>query len=127
MEGWQETILLESDTIRECETHGWMHDRADPRASVRALLVASEEPHVGLLPEQAVMAVQDVFNPYGERNTTASFSLSLTVTASGVTSWALPSSAQVKRPRSSPPTNRYGGATKMYNCADMGEVGRNSF
>jgi hypothetical protein len=42
IEGWQVAILLESDAIRECETHGWMQYRADPHARERALLIARE-------------------------------------------------------------------------------------
>ena len=37
IEGWARGILLEADAIRECETHGWMQDRADPHARESAL------------------------------------------------------------------------------------------
>jgi hypothetical protein len=61
-EGWARGILLEADAIRECETHGWMQDRADPHARERALLIAREDPPFGLSPEQAATAVQDVLD-----------------------------------------------------------------
>jgi hypothetical protein len=32
IEGWARSVLLEAGTIRECEEHGWMKDRADPYA-----------------------------------------------------------------------------------------------
>ena len=66
IEGWARGVLLEADAIRECETHGWMQDRADPHARERALLIASEEPPFGLSPEQAVAAVQDVLDSIGD-------------------------------------------------------------
>jgi hypothetical protein len=61
-EGWARGILLEADAIRECETHGWMQDRADPHSRERALLIAREDPPFGLSPEQAATAVQDVLD-----------------------------------------------------------------
>jgi hypothetical protein len=33
---------------RECEDHGWMRDRADPRARERAFAIAREEPPPGI-------------------------------------------------------------------------------
>jgi hypothetical protein len=65
-EGWARGILLEADAIRECETHGWMQDRADPHARERALLIAGEDPPFGLSPEQAATAVQDVLDSIGD-------------------------------------------------------------
>ena len=49
-EGWARGILLEAGAIRECETHGWMQDRADPHARERALVIAREDPLIGLSP-----------------------------------------------------------------------------
>ena len=66
IEGWARGVLLEADAIRECETHGWTQDRADPHARERALLIAREEPPLGLSPEQAVMAVQDMLGSIGD-------------------------------------------------------------
>jgi len=66
IEGWARGILLEAEAIRECETHGWMHDRADPHARERALLIAREDPLFGLSPEQAAAAVQDLLDSIGD-------------------------------------------------------------
>jgi hypothetical protein len=66
IERWARGILLEADAIRECETHGWMQDRADPHARERALLIAREDPLFGLSPEQAAAAVQDVLDSIGD-------------------------------------------------------------
>jgi hypothetical protein len=64
--GWARGILLEADAIRECETHGWMQDRADPHARERALLIARENPLFGFSPEQAAAVVQDVLDSSGD-------------------------------------------------------------
>jgi hypothetical protein len=64
-ERWARGILLEADAIRECETHGWMQDRADPHARKRALVIAREDPLIGLLPEQAA-AFQDALDSIGD-------------------------------------------------------------
>ena len=65
-EGWARGILLEADAIRECETHGWMRDRADPHARERALMIAREDPPPGVSPAQAVAALEDVFGSIGD-------------------------------------------------------------
>lgn len=31
LRGWAISTLQEAGAIRECETHGWMQDRAEPR------------------------------------------------------------------------------------------------
>ncbi len=36
LRGWAISVLQEAGAIRECETHGWMQDRADPHARERA-------------------------------------------------------------------------------------------
>jgi hypothetical protein len=59
-------VLQKAGAIRECEEHGWMQDRADPRARERALLTARDEPPLGLSPDQAVMAVQDLLGSIGD-------------------------------------------------------------
>src|SRR5258708_37669801 len=53
IEGWVRSILIEADAIRECEEHGWMRDRADPHARVRALELAREHPPPGISPDEA--------------------------------------------------------------------------
>jgi hypothetical protein len=66
IEGWARGVLLEAGAIRECETHSWMQDRADPHAREQALLIAREEPPLDLSPEQAAAAVQDVLDSIGD-------------------------------------------------------------
>jgi hypothetical protein len=66
IEGWARCILLEAGAIRECETHGWMQDRADPHARERALAAAREDPPIGVSPDQAVGAVEDVLGSIGD-------------------------------------------------------------
>ena len=66
IEGWVRGVLFEAGAIRECETHGWMQDRADPHARERALRIAREDPLVGLSPEQAVAVVQDMLDSIGD-------------------------------------------------------------
>ena len=36
LRGWAMGVLLETGSIRECEEHGWIQDRADPHARERA-------------------------------------------------------------------------------------------
>ena len=66
IEGWVRGVLFEADAIRECETHGWMQDRANPHARERALLIERQDPLFGLSPEQAVAAVQDMLDSIGD-------------------------------------------------------------
>lgn len=40
MRGWAIAVLQEAGTIRECEEHGWMQDRADSHARERAFDIA---------------------------------------------------------------------------------------
>jgi hypothetical protein len=35
LRGWAVSVLLDAGATRECEEHGWMMDRADPRARDR--------------------------------------------------------------------------------------------
>ncbi len=60
IEGWATIILLEAGAIHECEEHGWMKDRANPHARQRALIIAREDPPIGVTSDQAVSAVEDV-------------------------------------------------------------------
>jgi hypothetical protein len=48
LRGWAISVLQEAGAIHECEEHGWMQDRADPHARERAMLVARQNPPVGL-------------------------------------------------------------------------------
>ena len=66
IEGCARMVLLEAGAIRECEEHGWAKDRADPHARDRALIVARQEPPVGVSPDEAVAAVEDVLGSIGD-------------------------------------------------------------
>ena len=66
IEGWAISVLLEAGAIRECETHGWMQDRADPHARDRALLIARGHPPSGVSPARAVAAMNDVLGGIGD-------------------------------------------------------------
>jgi hypothetical protein len=66
IEGWAHLVLLEAGAICECEEHGWTKDRADPHARDRALIVARQEPPVGISPDEAVAAVEDVLGSIGD-------------------------------------------------------------
>jgi hypothetical protein len=59
-------VLQEPGTIGECEEHGWMLDRGDPDARERALLVARQDPPLGVSPKEAVAAIEDVLGSIGE-------------------------------------------------------------
>jgi hypothetical protein len=66
IEAWATSVLLEAGAIRECETHGWMRDRADPHAREHALSVAMENPPPGVSPAQAAEAVANVLGSIGD-------------------------------------------------------------
>src|SRR5258708_40172343 len=54
LRGWAISVLQEAGALRECETHGWMQDRADPHARERAFEIASLDPPDGLSRAEAV-------------------------------------------------------------------------
>lgn len=66
IEGWATSVLIEAGTIRECEEHGWMKDRADPYARQRAVAIARGNPPFGVSPDEAVAAVEDVLGSIGD-------------------------------------------------------------
>jgi len=66
LEGWARCILVEAGAVRECETHGWMQERADPHARERALMVARENPPPGFGSQQAVVALLEVLDSIGD-------------------------------------------------------------
>jgi hypothetical protein len=66
VEGWARSVLLDVGAIRECEEHGWMRDRSDPDARERALLLARQDPPLGVSSEEAVAAVRDVLDTIGD-------------------------------------------------------------
>jgi hypothetical protein len=66
LRGWAISVLQEAGAIRECEEHGWMQDRADPHARERAMLVARQNPPVGISSDDAVAAIEDVLGSIGD-------------------------------------------------------------
>jgi hypothetical protein len=66
IEGWARSVLLEAGAIRECEEHGWMRDHADPHARQRALLMARQDPPLGVSPDVAAAAVAELLGSIGD-------------------------------------------------------------
>jgi hypothetical protein len=52
--------------ISECEEHGWMKDRADPHARERALVIARQDPPLGVSTEEAIAELRDVLYSIGD-------------------------------------------------------------
>ena len=66
LHGWAISVLQEAGAICECEEHGWMQDRADPHARVRAFDIARQDPPPGISPNQAAAEVRDVLDSIGD-------------------------------------------------------------
>ncbi|MEH2488555.1 hypothetical protein [Bradyrhizobium sp. AZCC 2230] len=66
LRGWAISVLNDAGAIRECEEHGWIHDRADPHASDRAFDIARRDPPAGVSPEAATVAIAEVFDSIGD-------------------------------------------------------------
>ena len=66
LRGWAISVLQEAGAIRECETHGWMQDRADPHARDRAFDIAHRHPPQGLSRAKAIAEIEDVLNSVGD-------------------------------------------------------------
>ena len=66
IKGWARAVLLEAGAIRECEEHGWIKDRADPHAREHALDIAWVNPPLGLSPNEAAAAIEDVLGSIGD-------------------------------------------------------------
>ncbi len=66
LRGWAISVLQEAGAIRECETHGWMQDRADPHARERAFDIARQDAPDGLSQAEAVAEIEDVLNSIGD-------------------------------------------------------------
>ena len=64
--GWAISLLQEAGAIKECEEHGWMQDRADPRAREHAQDLAREERPPGVSPQAAAVAVAEVLDSIGD-------------------------------------------------------------
>jgi hypothetical protein len=66
LRGWAISVLQEAGAIRECETHGWMQDRADPHARERSFDIARQDPPDGLSQAEAVAEIEDVLAWIGD-------------------------------------------------------------
>ena len=66
LRGWAISVLLEAGVIRECEEHGWMQDRADPHARVRAFDLARHDPPVGVSAEATAFEIAEVLDGIGD-------------------------------------------------------------
>ena len=64
--GWAISVLQEAGAIHECETHGWMQERADPHARERAFDIARQDPPDGLSAAKATAEIEDVLNSIGD-------------------------------------------------------------
>ena len=66
IEGWAISILLEAGAICECEEHGRMKDRTDPRARQRAIEIARQYPPLTVSLAHATAAVESVLGSIGD-------------------------------------------------------------
>jgi hypothetical protein len=66
LRGWAISVLQEAGAIRECETHGWMQERADPHARERAFDIGRQYPPDGLSAAKATAESEDVLNSIGD-------------------------------------------------------------
>jgi hypothetical protein len=66
LRGWAISVLLEAGAIRECEEHGWMQDRADPRTHERAFDIARQDPPNGVSAEAAAVEIAEVLESIGD-------------------------------------------------------------
>lgn len=66
LQGWATATLLEAGAIVECEQHGWMRERGDPHALMRAVCTARDDPPRGFSNSDAVAAIDDVLRAIGD-------------------------------------------------------------
>ena len=66
LRGWAIHVLQEAGTIRECEEHGWMQDRADSHARERAFDIARRDPPAGVSIDEAAAEVRDALDSIGD-------------------------------------------------------------
>jgi hypothetical protein len=66
LRGWAISLLYDAGAIRECETHGWMVDHADPHARERAIHLAQLAPPPGVSPWAAVAELKDLLDSIGD-------------------------------------------------------------
>ena len=64
--GWAIAVLQEARAVRECETLGWMRDRADLHARERAFEIAKQDPPRGVSSEAAAVAIAEVLDGIGD-------------------------------------------------------------
>jgi hypothetical protein len=63
---WAISVLQDAGAIRECETHGWMQDRADPHARAHAFDIARRDSPPGISRQAAVDAIAEVLEGIGD-------------------------------------------------------------
>lgn len=66
LHGWAISVLSEAGAIRECEEHGWMQDRGDPRARDRAFQIAQTDPPAGVSSQVAAVAIAEALDSIGD-------------------------------------------------------------
>jgi hypothetical protein len=66
LRAWAISLLNETGAIHECETHGWMQDRADPHARERAFDIARADPPPGVSAQAAVGAIAEALDSIGD-------------------------------------------------------------
>jgi hypothetical protein len=66
LRGWPISVLQETGAIRECDTHGWMQDRADPHARKRAFDVARHDSPPGTWSKAAVVMIEEILAGIGD-------------------------------------------------------------
>jgi hypothetical protein len=66
LEGWALGLLVETHTIRECDHHGHMRDKADPDAWNHARELAAAQPFPGATKRDALKAIDDVMGTIGD-------------------------------------------------------------
>ena len=66
LRGWAISVLQDVGAIRQCETHGWMQDRADPHARARAFDIARRDSPPGVSRRAAADAIADVLEGIGD-------------------------------------------------------------
>ncbi len=66
LQGWAIAVLIETGAIVECEPHGWMQERGDPHARMRALAIARDDPPPDTCVSEAVAAIDEVLESIGD-------------------------------------------------------------
>jgi hypothetical protein len=66
LEGWALGVLIEQQSVTECEHHGHRRDRSDPDAWNRAREEAWRNPFPGTTPEACLSALEEVVRSIGD-------------------------------------------------------------